>query len=111
MGETGRGCCPGLAPRDFLFTRASPKATVALPWSLRITSWSSRRAGVSCQQATVSVMELPHGLLKVGVELSHAAREEGVYHALREVAAQVCLEEGDQIGFVGLPEKETGAVG
>lgn len=56
-------------------------------------------------------MELPHGLLKVGVELSHAAREEGVYHALREVAAQVCLEEGDQIGFVGLPEKETGAVG
>lgn len=52
---------------------------------------------------TVSVMEFPHGLLKVGVELSHAAREEGVYHALREVAAQVCLEEGDQIGFVGLP--------
>lgn len=48
-------------------------------------------------------MELPHGLLKVGVELSHAAREEGVHHTLRKVAIQVCLEECDQVGFVGLP--------
>lgn len=55
-------------------------------------------------------MELPHGLLKVGVELGHAAREEGVYHALREVATQVCLEERDQLGLVGLPEKATAAV-
>lgn len=50
-------------------------------------------------------MELPHRLLKVGVELSHASREEGVHHTLREVATQVCLEEGDQVGFVGLPEE------
>lgn len=50
-------------------------------------------------------MELPHGLLKVGVELSHAAREEGVHHTLRKVAIQVCLEERDQVGFVGLPEE------
>lgn len=55
-------------------------------------------------------MELPHGLLKVGVELGHAAREEGVYHALWEVATQVCLEERDQLGFVGLSEKATAAV-
>lgn len=55
-------------------------------------------------------MELPHSLLKVGVELSHAAREEGVYHTLREVATQVCLEECDQLGFVGLPEKATAAL-
>lgn len=56
-------------------------------------------------------MELPHRLLKVGVELRHAAREEGVHHALREVATQVCLEERDQVGFVGLPEEETAEVG
>lgn len=56
-------------------------------------------------------MELPHRLLKVGVELSHASREEGVHHALREVAVQVCLEECDQVGFVGLPEEETAEVG
>lgn len=48
-------------------------------------------------------MELPHCLLEVGVELSHASREEGVYHTLREVATQVCLEECDQLGFVRLP--------
>lgn len=51
-------------------------------------------------------MELPHSLLKVGVELSHASREEGVHHTLRQVATQVCMEERDQVGFVGLPEKE-----
>lgn len=56
-------------------------------------------------------MELPHRLLEVVVELSHASREEGVHHTLREVAIQVCLEECDQIGFVGLPEEEIAEVG
>lgn len=55
-------------------------------------------------------MELPHRLLKVVVELSHAAREEGVHHTLREVATQVCLEECYQVGFVGLPEEEIAEV-
>lgn len=48
---------------------------------------------------------LPHRLLQVGVQPSHAAGEEGVHHALREVATQVRLEEGDHLGLVGLPVK------
>lgn len=50
-------------------------------------------------------MEFLHCFLKVGVKASHAAWEEGVHHGLREVAAQVGLEEGDQVGLVGLPGK------
>lgn len=67
--------------------------------------FDTQQMGCFLPLGDMSVMELPHGLLKVGVELGHAAREEGVYHALWEVATQVCLEERDQLGFVGLPEK------
>lgn len=52
------------------------------------------------------VSHLPHRLLQVGVQPSHATGEEGVHHALWEVATQVCLEEGDHLGLVGLPVKQ-----
>lgn len=55
-----------------------------------------------------SVTQGLHGFLQVGIEASHAAGEEGVHHAPREVAAEVGLEERDQVGLVGLPG-ETGA--
>lgn len=52
-----------------------------------------------------SAVVLLHCFLKVDIEAGHAAWEEGVHHALRQVAAEVCLEECDQPGLARLPVK------
>ena len=57
------------------------------------------------QPARLSAKEFLHCFLKVGIEPSHAAGEEGVHHALWEVTTEVGLEERDQAGFVWLPVK------
>ena len=73
---------------------------------------SAQATAVLSQPARLSTEEFLHCFLKVGVEPSHAAGEEGVHHALREVTTEVSLEERDQAGFVWLPVKtKTGLLG
>ena len=48
------------------------------------------------------VLEGFDGLGQVAVELGHAGGEERVDDGAREEAAQVCLEETEHLGFVGL---------
>lgn len=52
---------------------------------------------------TVSkVLDRFDGLGQVAEELGHAGGEEGVDHGARQQSAQVCLEEGEHLGAVGL---------
>ncbi len=48
------------------------------------------------------ILEGFDSLGQVAVELSHAGGEERVDHGAREEAPQVCLEETENVGFVGL---------
>lgn len=53
------------------------------------------------------VLQRLDSLGQVAVELGHAGGEERVHHRAREEAAQVCLEEREDLGFVGLPASES----
>lgn len=48
------------------------------------------------------ILEGFDSLRQVAVELGHAGGEERVDHGAREEAPQVCLEETEHLGFVGL---------
>lgn len=47
----------------------------------------------------------PNSFVQVAVERHHAGRKERVHHRPREETTQVCLEETQHLGFVGLSGK------
>lgn len=98
MEEQGTQGCPWLM---------SSKGAHVLPGSPGCPNNcpSAQAMAVLGQPARLSAEEFLHCFLKVGIEPSHAAGEEGVHHTLWKVTTEVGLEERDQAGFVWLPVK------
>lgn len=64
--------------------------------------WADQSLGLRLEAEVSEVFEGFDSLGQVAVELGHAGGEERVDHGARQEAAQVCLEETEHLGFVGL---------
>ena len=76
-------------------------------WTKGLTSQQASGLKVDFLTLVSKVLEGFDSFGKVAVELGHAGGEERVDHRAREEAAQVCLEEAEHLGFVGLSGRNT----